>query len=653
LLLSKYIQLQITTLYEEYDIWTEVCRVYIVMNNRRPESNSSLGSSSGGGVSNSIVRGGDGVVGGGKTIMTDDSGSGSNSIMKIVNNVRTNVLYNKWNKESSNTLSTTVTDGTNYTTLLIENISPNLIALRDALIMIGQLDNDKSIIDSSSGNAISVMNDCYISLTRAIERLMDIVSVISSVCKDGGDGSNSKVNITILWDAIVFFLTPLMTNYIHDRVIVVIERDEGGEKTTPSRSSSSNNNSVSNLDITFRKLVECCSMTIITYGWLFDPSFVDVAPPPPTICSSSSSTDANNNQLLLSMANSCLLVCEKLSKEEDEKVTVEKKEDKRLAVGGGKKMTSIIDNTTLSTTSVVLTSKGRYSDSEKFDLLCFRYALAASTCRTDHMNIINNEGSDSSSSEYIHDALLTLARKSTIAAISILKSNNNNLNNNPNAKFGTMYVHFLSVWMGMYYTPWPMCTIDQARSILRNARDAITTAQKNWSRQDHDIEQVLLNAGEADLEGCLIGGSTVLSEKLYRATLTILDETVAIETIMANLLRVHCLLGLARLLIVRNDPGDDNVIAAEEWARDALNTLSSINPNQLSVLSGMSHAYHVCTSRQLIADACIRSGRPEDAGSFLSEAVRGKFCVFIMFLILPTMANFRPLLIHNRLSSRF
>ena len=200
-----------------------------------------------------------------------------------------------------------------------------------------------------------------------------------------------------------------------------------------------------------------------------------------------------------------------------------------------------------------------------------------------------------------------------------------------------MYIQFLSVWMGMYYTPWPMCTIDQARTILRNARDAVTTAQKIWSRQHHDIEQVLLNVGEADLEGCLIGGSTVLSEKLYRATLTILDENVAIETSMANMLRVHCLLGLARLLIVRNDPGDD--MSAE--ARDALNILSSINPDQLSVLTGMSHAYHVCMSRQLIADACIRSGRPEDAGSFLAEAVRGKLYVFIMFFFILTMANFR------------
>jgi hypothetical protein len=156
-----------------------------------------------------------------------------------------------------------------------------------------------------------------------------------------------------------------------------------------------------------------------------------------------------------------------------------------------------------------------------------------------------------------------------------------------------------------------------------------------WARRGSFVEQAMLDVGEADLEGCLRGGSTSLSEKLYRQSLHTLDKNVGSSTaivgrnvIIKRTLHVHCLLGLARILISRNDPGD--AVAAEELSRDALAILLSLDCNrhdeqsQTSVLTGLSRAYHICISRQLIADACIRSFRPEDAGSFLAEAVRGK-----------------------------
>ena len=94
------------------------------------------------------------------------------------------------------------------------------------------------------------------------------------------------------------------------------------------------------------------------------------------------------------------------------------------------------------------------------------------------------------------------------------------------------------------------------------------------------------------------------------------------------MLQVHCLLGLARLSVLRSDPPD--AVVTDELARDDLNILVSLDgrhhdeQSQNSVLM-LSRAYHICISRQLIADACIRSSRPEDAGSFLLEAVRGKY----------------------------
>ncbi len=132
-----------------------------------------------------------------------------------------------------------------------------------------------------------------------------------------------------------------------------------------------------------------------------------------------------------------------------------------------------------------------------------------------------------------------------------------------------------------------------------------------------------------------------MSEELYRVSLRKLEGTVGNgnmttdghNIIFKRTLRVHCLLRLARLLISRNDPGD--AVASEKLSRNALDILLSLDDcswrdkqSQLHVFLVMSRAYHICLSRQLIADACIRSSRPEDAGSFLAEAVRGTCVVF-------------------------
>ena len=245
----------------------------------------------------------------------------------------------------------------------------------------------------------------------------------------------------------------------------------------------------------------------------------------------------------------------------------------------------------------------------------------------------------------VTDLLIEVARKATIAATATKESSDyastklapssaassTPLSSDSNAKFGAHYVQFLSAWLGMFHQPWPFCTVDQARTITHNARESVSAARKHWSRRGSDVEQLMLDVGEADLEGCLRGGSTILSEELYRVSLRKLEGTVATpghNTIIQRTLRVHCLLGLARLLIARNDRGD--AVTAEELSRDALDILLSLddcgwreNQSQLCIFLDISRAYHVCVSRQLIADACIRSSRPEDAGSFLAEAVRG------------------------------
>ena len=139
-----------------------------------------------------------------------------------------------------------------------------------------------------------------------------------------------------------------------------------------------------------------------------------------------------------------------------------------------------------------------------------------------------------------------------------------------------------------------------------------------------------------------MGGFANVSDKLYRQAMTILEENNDKLEVIARgvkaMIKVHCLLGLARLSVSRNDSCD--AVVAEDLARDALKILSSVNPSDhteqqsvvlLSIyawnapsLNQLSNSYHVCASRQLVADACIRSSRPEDAREFLTEAVKGE-----------------------------
>ena len=121
-------------------------------------------------------------------------------------------------------------------------------------------------------------------------------------------------------------------------------------------------------------------------------------------------------------------------------------------------------------------------------------------------NAINNEKS------MMDAALTTAARKATIAATvtttnstikssTDLKSSSHSTSfTSLNAKFGTPYVQFLSAWSVLYHSPWPFCTVGQARYIVRNARETSSVASKAWGRDSSSIiEQLMLDIGEADL----------------------------------------------------------------------------------------------------------------------------------------------------------
>jgi hypothetical protein len=328
--------------------------------------------------------------------------------------------------------------------------------------------------------------------------------------------------------------------------------------------------------------------------------------------------DFGNVSGLLSTAHECLMVCQESRSAEESRLSEERKKQAES----------------------VLSSQDRYSDLEKRELLHFQCALAASKCRIELDDAFVNNGADEPSV----DALTAAARGATMAAATTTKSDPK-----VNAKYGTPYLQFLSAWSGMYHSPWPFCTLGQARMILRNARDAVAVAQKVWGRQDavsSVLEQIMLDIGEADLEGSLMGGLTTVADGLYRKAMGVLEEKEGQKVLGMNehvkgMMKVHCLLGLAKLSL--SSDLSDAIVAAEELARNALDILSFLDPNSnyesegpvllciyawsVPFLNRLSHSYHICASRQLVAEACIRSSRPEDARNFLTEAVKGKlFC---------------------------
>ena len=176
---------------------------------------------------------------------------------------------------------------------------------------------------------------------------------------------------------------------------------------------------------------------------------------------------------------------------------------------------------------------------------------------------------------------------------------------------------------------------------MRNAREALSVANKMWGRCPSTMERLMLDIGEADLEGTLVGGSLDVVEKMYRKVLTTLTEDAVLlmaeSDRIKEILQVHCLIGLARISLSRDRDND----LTEKLARTALTTvlpessdhsgrshdmptLLCIYTWKLVTLRQLSHSYHICSARQLVAEACIQS-RPDDACSFLTQAVSGTF----------------------------
>ena len=117
----------------------------------------------------------------------------------------------------------------------------------------------------------------------------------------------------------------------------------------------------------------------------------------------------------------------------------------------------------------------------------------------------------------------------------------------------------------------------RAQAVLGRAREALALAEDTWGRtamsdSSSGLERVVLDVGEANLECTLAGGFQSASESLYRRALDALEGNGTDR--VAGLLKVHCLLGLARLSL-SNDVSP-SIATAEKLAREAIVILSSL-----------------------------------------------------------------------------
>lgn len=570
-LLYHYIQVQIDYLTEESTIWIDVQRQHRAMLNRRPEGGGGIGI----GSKKSLTK------------STSSSKGAATTKEEMESQTRSQVYLDAWN---------TWTELDSPSSTNVDLLSP--LALRDAVIALSSIPSPTTASSPTSDGwytCTDIVQDCYVSLLHQVERLVEIAVAAQRHNRGKKGGNTVSKDASWIWQVVLSFISPLVTDHLYAHAT-----------------------NAALLNTTLRRLMECCSEAIVSASWMCEPFTTgDVSEG-----KDGGIYDINRVSQLLPMAHSCLIACQKERSAEEKRIAEERKKE-----------------------SSVLSSHDRYSDSEKRELLQFQCALATSKCRMDMYNAV--KGSEPSS-ELSMDALTVAARKATLAATTSAKSSSDLKPSaylspsSSNAKFGAPYIQFLSAWSGMYHSPWPFCTLGQARTILRNARDSLSIAGKVWGRDSSSmIEQLMLDVGEADLEGGLMGGFKNVSEKLYRQAMDMLEEKegeLAMDDNIKGMMKVHCLLGLARLSL-SNDSSD--AVVAEELARDALDILSSVDSSRryeqrehpvllciyvLSVpsLSQLSHSYHICASRQLVAVACIRSSRPEDARKFLTDAVKGK-----------------------------
>lgn len=200
-------------------------------------------------------------------------------------------------------------------------------------------------------------------------------------------------------------------------------------------------------------------------------------------------------------------------------------------------------------------------------------------------------------------------------------------------EMGHAYLEFLVCWSGLHKTPWSHCSQPDARLLARKARASLDNAKSQWGRRISEAELVLFDLGEADIEG-VVFDSGLVNEAIKKYKLLSAASEKLPDQFLADLVAVRCYSALAELSM-RNHSGPSNVFESEpsmvSLARRGLERLETIPPihsNQNVYFWSSSNFYEssirfqIAKSRQLIADALLRSGDTTGAQSFLEDAVR-------------------------------
>jgi tetratricopeptide (TPR) repeat protein len=204
-------------------------------------------------------------------------------------------------------------------------------------------------------------------------------------------------------------------------------------------------------------------------------------------------------------------------------------------------------------------------------------------------------------------------------------------------EFGCVFLEFLVSWSGIHQSPWQFCRLSEARKQIRKARTCLERATSDWGRSASPLEAILLDLGEADVEGTsFTGGMISDAKKLYEQVLDAVDQCSGLESVHRDLIRSRCYSGLATLAL--NHPGSEEFESFGEISKesdaiarkglDLLQELSLGSEVSPFCLWGSQSAtesairFQVAKSRQLIADALIRRGSATEAQKFLEDAVQ-------------------------------
>lgn len=203
------------------------------------------------------------------------------------------------------------------------------------------------------------------------------------------------------------------------------------------------------------------------------------------------------------------------------------------------------------------------------------------------------------------------------------------------AEFGVSFMEYLVCWSGFHKSPWPYCSQREARTLVKRARACLDEAQLKWGRPITSVEQYLLQLGEADTEGAAFTGGLVSdAQKNY---IQILEATEVIsDRVLAGLMVSRCYFGLAKLSLRERgttppDAEGDSEQASVSLAKKSLIRLESMvrEKDDLSMyvwynsqFIALAVRFQITASRQLIADAMLRSGDFMSAEDFLEAAVR-------------------------------